>query len=161
MMAAESTPTEFTVETVDKVLDQVRPYLISDGGNVAVVSVDASTKGVELALEGACGTCASSTVTMKQGIERVLREEWPDLGAVTQVEAESAEAQAPSQLTPAIAEEVLAPIMPAIAGLGGKIAVLSAEGGVVRVEYSGPEKTKMGIQLALRDHPLIDQVVFV
>ena len=51
--------------------------------------------------------------------------------------------------------------MPAIAGLGGKIAVLSAESGVVRLQYSGPDKTRLGIQLSLKDHPLIDAVVFV
>lgn len=154
---------EFTVETVDQVLDEVRPYLISDGGNVAVVSVDEATMGVTLTLEGACGTCPSSTVTMKMGIERVLRENWPNLGAVMQTDpAEGAAAEAAeAQLTVDVVEEALSPIMPAIAGLGGKIAVLSAEGGTVRLEYSGPEKTKMGIQLSLRDHPLIDQIVFV
>ena len=41
--------------------------------------------GVTLALQGACGSCPSSTVTMKMGIERVLRENWPNLGAVMQV----------------------------------------------------------------------------
>ena len=58
-------------------------------------------------------------------------------------------------------QEALSPIMPAIAGLGGKIEVLSAEAGVVRLAYSGPEKTKLGIQLSLKDHPLIDQIIFV
>lgn len=47
---------EFTRENVDKVLDEVRPYLISDGGNVAVDSVDVDTQTVYLVLEGACGT---------------------------------------------------------------------------------------------------------
>jgi Fe-S cluster biogenesis protein NfuA len=64
----------FTVDSVDVVLDEVRPYLIADGGNCRVVSVDADSGKVALQLEGACGTCPSSTVTMKQGIERVLRE---------------------------------------------------------------------------------------
>ena len=160
MMAAASETAEFTVETVDKVLDEVRPYLIADGGNVAVVSVDESTMGVTLALQGACGSCPSSTVTMKMGIERVLRENWPNLGAVMQTASEELE-EAAATLTTDVVEEALEPIMPAIAGLGGKLAVLSAEAGVVRLEYSGPEKTKMGIQLSLRDHPLINQVVFV
>lgn len=64
----------FTVDSVDVVLEEVRPYLIADGGNCRVVSVDAVSGKVALQLEGACGTCPSSTVTMKQGIERVLRE---------------------------------------------------------------------------------------
>jgi hypothetical protein len=50
---------EFTVENVDKTLDEVRPYLISDGGNVKVVSVDPASFGVELQLQGACGSCPS------------------------------------------------------------------------------------------------------
>ena len=55
---------EFTKENVDKVLDEVRPYLISDGGNVAVVSVDDFTRSVSLVLQGACGSCPSSTVNL-------------------------------------------------------------------------------------------------
>jgi NifU-like domain len=53
---------EFTLENVDKVLDEVRPYLIADGGNVEVVSVDEFTRSVSLTLQGACGSCPSSTV---------------------------------------------------------------------------------------------------
>ena len=53
---------ELTVENVNRVLDEVRPYLVADGGNVAVVSVDPRTRGISLALQGACGSCASSTV---------------------------------------------------------------------------------------------------
>ncbi|EED92106.1 predicted protein, partial [Thalassiosira pseudonana CCMP1335] len=65
----------------------VRPYLISDGGNVSVQNVDAGTGNVYLLLEGACGSCASSTVTMKMGIERVLKEKFEDkLGEVIQVD---------------------------------------------------------------------------
>ena len=54
---------EFTLENVDKVLDEVRPYLIADGGNVEVVSVDEFTRSVSLTLQGACGSCPSSTVS--------------------------------------------------------------------------------------------------
>lgn len=54
---------EFTKENVDKVLDEVRPYLIADGGNVEVVSVDEFTRSVSLSLQGACGSCPSSTVS--------------------------------------------------------------------------------------------------
>lgn len=49
----------FTRENVDKVLEEVRPYLISDGGNVAVDRVDEVTKNVYLVLEGACGKSVS------------------------------------------------------------------------------------------------------
>ncbi|CAM9833168.1 unnamed protein product, partial [Phaeothamnion confervicola] len=56
---------EFTMENVDRVLDEVRPYLIADGGNCRVVGVDAEAMTVSLALQGACGSCPSSTMTMK------------------------------------------------------------------------------------------------
>ena len=59
-----------TVQFVDRALDEVRPYLIADGGNVEVVEVEDGI--VKLRLQGACGTCASSTATMKMGIERSL-----------------------------------------------------------------------------------------
>ena len=59
-----------TVPFVDRALDEVRPYLIADGGNVEVVEVEDGI--VKLRLQGACGTCASSTATMKMGIERSL-----------------------------------------------------------------------------------------
>ncbi|GMH82822.1 hypothetical protein TL16_g09392 [Triparma laevis f. inornata] len=64
----------FTAENVDKVLEEIRPYLISDGGNVAVSHIDEDTRNVYLILQGACGSCPSSTTTMKMGIERVLKE---------------------------------------------------------------------------------------
>ena len=73
------------MENVDSVLDSVRPYLISDGGNVAVSAVDKATGNVMLVLQGACGTCPSSTVTMKMGIERVLKENFKGLGEVVSV----------------------------------------------------------------------------
>lgn len=52
---------DFTRDSVDIVLNEIRPYLISDGGNATVESVDQSTKTVYLKLLGACGTCPSST----------------------------------------------------------------------------------------------------
>merc|ERR1740124_562544 len=66
-----STPAEkriFSLETVDTILDEVRPYLISDGGNVSVQSVDMDTKNVYLVLEGACGSLA-----LKQWTQFLMR----------------------------------------------------------------------------------------
>lgn len=54
---------ELNKENVDKVLDEVRPYLMADGGNVEVVSVNAREGTIELFLQGACGSCPSSTVS--------------------------------------------------------------------------------------------------
>lgn len=60
---------EFNLKNVDTVLDEVRPYLISDGGNIKVIRVDENSKDVFVELQGACGSCPSSTTTMKMGVE--------------------------------------------------------------------------------------------
>ena len=152
---------EFTVENVDKTLDEVRPYLISDGGNVEVKSVGVEDWSVQLQLQGACGSCPSSTVTMKMGIERILREKWPDLGEVVDVGG-GAEVET-KELSIETAYEALQTIMPAISGLGGSVRIVSAgeTAGKVVLEYTGPEKIKFGIELALKDSPLIETVEFL
>ena len=73
---------ELTHENVEKVLDEMRPYLIQDGGNVSIAEIDGPV--VRLQLEGACGTCPSSTQTMKMGLERGLREKIPEIQEVIQ-----------------------------------------------------------------------------
>lgn len=73
---------ELTWENVDKVLDEMRPFLIQDGGNVSISEIDGPV--VRLQLEGACGTCPSSTQTMKMGLERGLREKIPEIQEVIQ-----------------------------------------------------------------------------
>ncbi|NJK60877.1 MAG: NifU family protein [Oscillatoriales cyanobacterium SM2_1_8] len=72
-----------TRENVETVLDELRPYLMSDGGNVELVDIDGPV--VKLRLQGACGSCPSSTMTLRMGIERKLRESIPDIGEVEQV----------------------------------------------------------------------------
>ncbi|NJK52715.1 MAG: NifU family protein [Leptolyngbyaceae cyanobacterium SU_3_3] len=74
---------ELTTENVETVLDELRPYLISDGGNVELVEVDGPI--VKLRLQGACGSCPSSAMTLKMGIERRLREYIPEIEEVEQV----------------------------------------------------------------------------
>ena len=72
-----------TEENVESVLDEVRPYLISDGGNVVLHEIDGNI--VRLKLQGACGSCPSSVMTMKMGIERRLMEKIPEIVAVEPV----------------------------------------------------------------------------
>jgi Fe-S cluster biogenesis protein NfuA len=74
---------ELTAENVEKVLNELRPYLQADGGNVELVEIDGPV--VKLRLQGACGACPSSTLTLKMGIERKLRERIPDILEVEQV----------------------------------------------------------------------------
>ncbi|KKD37224.1 NifU family protein [Limnoraphis robusta] len=72
-----------TPENVETVLDELRPYLMADGGNVEIVELDGPI--VRLRLQGACGSCPSSTMTLKMGIERRLREKIPEISEVVSV----------------------------------------------------------------------------
>ena len=68
---------------VENVLDELRPYLMSDGGNVELVEIEGPI--VRLRLQGACGSCPSSAMTLRMGIERKLKEEIPDSAEIEQV----------------------------------------------------------------------------
>ena len=72
-----------TLENVEKVLDELRPFLMADGGNVEVVELDGPI--VKVRLQGACGSCPSSNMTPKMGIERKMRESIPEVSEVVQV----------------------------------------------------------------------------
>ena len=80
-MSSETMP--LTSENVEKVLDELRPFLMADGGNVEVVEIDGPV--VKVRLQGACGSCPSSTMTLKMGIERKMRESIPEVSEVVQV----------------------------------------------------------------------------
>jgi Fe-S cluster biogenesis protein NfuA len=75
-------PLDLTWDNVEKVLDTMRSYLIQDGGNVIIADIDGPV--VKLELQGACGTCPSSTQTMKMGLERGLKERIPEIQEVIQ-----------------------------------------------------------------------------
>ncbi|HDX9589685.1 TPA: NifU family protein, partial [Bacillus pseudomycoides] len=70
-------------EQVVEVLDKLRPFLLRDGGDVELVDIEDGI--VKLRLLGACGSCPSSTITLKAGIERALLEEVPGVIEVEQV----------------------------------------------------------------------------
>jgi Fe-S cluster biogenesis protein NfuA len=81
--AGSADPRALTIENVERTLDELRPYLMADGGNVEVVEIDGPI--VKVRLQGACGSCPSSTMTLKMGIERKLREAIPEVSEVVQV----------------------------------------------------------------------------
>ena len=69
---------------VEEVLDQIRPMLQADGGDVELV--DVSEDGiVSVKLTGACGSCPMSTMTLKMGIEQNLMDQIPEVKEVVQV----------------------------------------------------------------------------
>lgn len=71
------------LDQVQEVLDKLRPFLLRDGGDCELVDVEDGI--VKLRLLGACGSCPSSTITLKAGIERALLEEVPGIIEVEQV----------------------------------------------------------------------------
>jgi len=70
-------------ERVEKSLDTIRPALMADGGNVELVDVEDGV--VKVRLQGACGTCPSALMTLKQGIEVRVKEDVPEIQEVEAV----------------------------------------------------------------------------
>jgi len=70
-------------EKVKAALDQIRPALQADGGDVELVDVKDGT--VRVKLTGACGGCPMATMTLKKGIERILKERVPEVKEVVAV----------------------------------------------------------------------------
>jgi len=70
-------------EKVEAVLEKIRPMLMMDGGNIELVEVKDGE--VFVRLMGACGMCPSSTMTLKMGVERSLKEELPEIKRVISV----------------------------------------------------------------------------
>ena len=66
------------------VLDQIRPYLQQDGGDIQFISIsDDNTLNVEL--QGACGSCPYSIITLKNGVETAVRKAIPEIKSVEAV----------------------------------------------------------------------------
>lgn len=70
-------------EKVEKALEKIRPSLMADGGDVELVDVEGGV--VKLRLTGACGGCPMSQLTLKMGIERILKKEIPEIKEVVAV----------------------------------------------------------------------------
>ncbi|OGN87023.1 MAG: hypothetical protein A2Z74_05265 [Chloroflexi bacterium RBG_13_46_9] len=72
-----------TNENVKAVLEEIRPALKADGGDVELVGVKDGI--VSVRLTGACGGCPMSTMTLKMGIERLLKQKLPEVKQVVSV----------------------------------------------------------------------------
>jgi len=70
-------------DKVEEVLDKIRPRLMVDGGNVELIGVDDGV--VKVKLTGTCGGCPMATLTLKMGIERILKQEIPEVKEVVAV----------------------------------------------------------------------------
>jgi Fe-S cluster biogenesis protein NfuA len=67
-------PAPLIKDRVLATIDVIRPALQADGGDIVLREVDEESGKVTVELVGACGTCPASTVTMRAGIERILRD---------------------------------------------------------------------------------------
>jgi Fe-S cluster biogenesis protein NfuA len=88
------------VTKVEKALDEIRPYLETDGGNVKVIEVN-NDMVVKLELLGACGSCPMSVMTMKAGIEETIKRQIPevkDVQAVNITSPDDPRAQLPDNM---------------------------------------------------------------
>ncbi|KAE8732409.1 NifU-like protein 3 [Hibiscus syriacus] len=133
-----------TEENVEKVLDEVRPGLMADGGNVALHEIDGLV--VVLKLQGACGSCPSSTMTLKMGIETRLRDKIPEILEVEQI----MDTETGLELNKDNIEKVLDEIRPYLVGTGGgELVLVEINDYVVKVRLSGPAAGVMTVRVAL------------
>ena len=72
-------------EQVKEVVELIRPAVQADGGDIILIGVDEDDGVVNLQLVGACGTCPSSVLTLKAGIERIMMDRVPGVREVIAV----------------------------------------------------------------------------
>ncbi len=70
---------------VEKALDEIRPFLQSDGGNISLLSIE-DDKLVKVQLEGACTNCSVNQMTLKSGVEMTIKKYAPQIEQVINVE---------------------------------------------------------------------------
>lgn len=69
------------IRKVENVIDQIRPYLQADGGNIRFVELTEDYV-VNVELLGACGSCPMSTMTLKSGVEQAMKKAIPEIKSV-------------------------------------------------------------------------------
>lgn len=72
-------------EKIKKALEKIRPSMQADGGDVAFVSWNDDTKVIEVQLLGMCVGCPMASITLKEGIEKTIKEAIPEVKEVVQV----------------------------------------------------------------------------
>ncbi|CAM1358352.1 conserved hypothetical protein [Tenacibaculum litoreum] len=68
---------------VEKALEEIRPFLVSDGGNIKLLSIEDST--VKVQLEGACSGCSVNQMTLKNGVEATIKKYAPEITEVINI----------------------------------------------------------------------------
>ena len=77
------TTEELTIE-VQRALDEIRPFLESDGGNITLISIE-EDKHVKVRLEGACTNCSVNQMTLKAGVETTIKKFAPQIETVVNI----------------------------------------------------------------------------
>ena len=72
------------IEKVENAIDEIRPYLIADGGDIRVLSID-NKNIVNLELLGACETCPMSPMTLKAGVEDAIKKQVPEIKGINAI----------------------------------------------------------------------------
>ena len=130
-----------TKENVDDALEEIRPYVINDGGNIEVVGVSEEDGVVAVRLLGACASCASSQATMKGGVESVLRKTFGEKQFKEVINVNGDVGQAPPELTKDAVRDHLKSIQERVRGYGGVVKCLEVDGrkGNVVLGFRGPK----------------------
>jgi Fe-S cluster biogenesis protein NfuA len=77
--------TQELIINIEKALDEIRPFLESDGGNISLVSIE-DDKLVKVQLEGACVGCSVNQMTLKSGVEMTIKKYAPQIEQVINIE---------------------------------------------------------------------------
>ena len=77
--------TEELKSTIERALEEIRPFLNSDGGDITLVDIE-DDKHVKVRLEGACTSCSVNQMTLKAGVETTIKKYAPQIETVENVE---------------------------------------------------------------------------
>jgi|TARA_B110000003_G_scaffold272814_1_gene309403 Fe-S cluster biogenesis protein NfuA len=73
-------------EKVLQALDEIRPFLAADGGDISLVSIEEKNKLVNVQLHGACVSCTVNQMTLKHGVEMTIKKYVPQIEKVISIE---------------------------------------------------------------------------
>lgn len=79
----QTTKDQGLIDRVELALEEIRPFLISDGGNIKLVDIDGSV--VKVQLEGACIGCSVNQMTLTNGVEATIKKHAPEITEVINV----------------------------------------------------------------------------
>tara|TARA_B100001057_G_scaffold145750_1_gene145751 strand:+ start:4655 stop:4894 length:240 start_codon:yes stop_codon:yes gene_type:complete len=69
---------------IEVALDEIRPFLKNDGGDISLVAIEKNT--VKVKFEGACSSCTVNQMTLKSGVEMIIKKHAPEIEKVLSVE---------------------------------------------------------------------------